>query len=134
MFVWILSHVSSAIALSLFILKSSNLDKINAASYPNLSCGGVRILIAYNLKLALVPCATSEWPKLLRSFFNSTMYITLYPHAVLDCLFFSLSPTKITYDQTWLIPLHFGIKTSHVYLRHQLIVSGQLIYNTITFN
>ena len=36
---WILSHVPSAIALSLFILKSSNWDKINDASYPNLSCG-----------------------------------------------------------------------------------------------
>lgn len=38
MFVWILSYVPGAIALSLFILKSSNLDKINNAFYPNLSC------------------------------------------------------------------------------------------------
>ena len=60
--------VPSAIALSLFILKSLNWDKINDASYSNLSCGNVRLLIAYNLKLALVPCATSEWPKVLRSF------------------------------------------------------------------
>ena len=52
---WILSHVPSAIALSVFILKSSNLDKINEASYPNLSCGNVRLLIAYKLKLVLVP-------------------------------------------------------------------------------
>ena len=44
MFVWILSHVPSAIALSLFILKSSNLDKINNASYPNLWCGNDSII------------------------------------------------------------------------------------------
>ena len=60
---WILSHVPSAIALYLFILKSLKWDKINDAS-----CGNLRLLIAYNLKLALVPCATSEWPKVLRSF------------------------------------------------------------------
>ena len=68
MFVWILSHVPRAIALFLFILKSSNLDKINDASHSDLSCGNIRLLIAYNLKLALVPCATSERPKVLRSF------------------------------------------------------------------
>ena len=68
MFVWILSHVPSAIALTLFILKSLNWDKINDASYSNLSSGNVRLLIAYNLKLALVPCTTSEWPKVLCSF------------------------------------------------------------------
>ena len=68
MFVWILSHVPSAIALSLLILKSLNSDKINDTSYSNLSCGNLRLLIAYNLKLALVPCATSELPKVLRSF------------------------------------------------------------------
>ena len=65
----ILSHVPRAIALSLFILKSSNLDKINDASYPDLSCGNVRLLIAYKLKLVLVPCATSERPRVLCSFF-----------------------------------------------------------------
>ena len=65
---WILSHVPSAIALYLFILKSLKWDKINDASYSNVSCGNLRLLIAYNLKLALVPCATSEWPKVLRSF------------------------------------------------------------------
>ena len=43
MFVWILSYVPSAIALSLFILKSSNLDKINNAFYPSLSCGNQTI-------------------------------------------------------------------------------------------
>ena len=70
MFVWILSHVPSAIALSLFILKSSNLDIIiNDASYPNLK------LIAYKLKLVLVPCATSEWPKVLCSFFLTVYYV-----------------------------------------------------------
>ena len=69
MFVWILRHVLSAKTLSLFILKSLNLDKINDASYANLSCGNVRLLIADNLKLAIVPCATSEWPEVLRSFF-----------------------------------------------------------------
>ena len=65
----ILSHVPSARALSLFILKSSNWDKINDASYSNLSYGNVRLLIAYNLKLALVPCTASEWPKVHCSFF-----------------------------------------------------------------
>ena len=70
MFAWILNHVPSAIALSVFIVKSSNLDKINDASYANLSCGNVRLLIAYNLKLALVPCTTSEWRKVLRPFFQ----------------------------------------------------------------
>ena len=74
MFVWILSHVPSSIALSLFILKSSNLNKINDACYPNLSCGNVRLLIGCNLKLALVPCATSEWPRVLRSFLPSWIY------------------------------------------------------------
>ena len=74
---WILIHVPSAIALSLFILKSSNLDKIDYASYPNLSCGNVTLLIAYNLKLVLVPCATSEWPSVLRSFFNNSILCTL---------------------------------------------------------
>ena len=66
---WILSNVPSAIALSLFILKSSNLDKINDAPYRNLSCGNVRLLIAYKLKLVLVPCATSERPRVLSSLF-----------------------------------------------------------------
>ena len=75
MFVWILSHVPSAIALSLFILKSSNLDQINAPSYPNHSCDSVRLLIAYKLKLVLVPWATSEWSKVLRSFFNIVCYV-----------------------------------------------------------
>ena len=75
MFVWISSHVPSAIALSLFILKSSNLDKINAPSDPNHSCGNVRLLIAYKLKLVLVPRATSEWSKVLRSFFNIVCYV-----------------------------------------------------------
>ena len=61
---WILSHVPSAIALSLFILKSSNLEKINDTSYPNLSCGNVTLLIAFRLKLqcgheSFVPFFTS---------------------------------------------------------------------------
>ena len=76
MFVWIFSHVPSAIALSLFILKSSNLDKIKDSSYQNLSCGNVRLLVAYKLKLVLVPCATSEWPKVPRSFW--TVYYVHY--------------------------------------------------------
>ena len=45
------SHVPVAIALSLFISKSSNLNKINDASYPNLSCRNVKLLIAHNFKL-----------------------------------------------------------------------------------
>ena len=36
------------------------------------------------------------------------------------------------YLQTWIIPL--SIKTSHAFHRHQLIVSGQLIFVTITFH
>ena len=49
----------------------------------------IKLLIAHNFKLTLVPCATSERPKVIVPFFNSTgtVYITLYPHAVLDCLF-----------------------------------------------
>ena len=70
------------------------MDKINDASYPNVSGGNVKLLVAHNFKLALVPCATSEWLKVLHSFFNSTMYITLYPHAVLDCLFLINWQTK----------------------------------------
>ena len=50
-----------------------------------------RLLIAYNLKLALVPCATSEWPKELRSF-----HITLYPHAVF-CLESFANETQLSY-------------------------------------
>ena len=48
-------------------------------------------LIAYNLKLALVPCATSEWPKELRA-----LYITLYPHAVF-CLGSFANETQLSY-------------------------------------
>ena len=49
--------------------KIIKLEKINDASYSNLPCGKVRLLIPYNLKLTLVPCTTSEWPKVLCSFF-----------------------------------------------------------------
>ena len=60
--------------------KIIKLDKINDAAYSNLSCGNVRLLIAYNLKLALVPYATSEWPKVLLPFFNSILCTLCFPH------------------------------------------------------
>ena len=80
MFVWILIHVPSAIALSLFILKSSTWNKINDASYSNLSCGNIRLLIAYNLKLALVPCTTSSGQKYFVPFHNSILCTLSFPH------------------------------------------------------
>ena len=63
------------IALSQFILKSSDLDKINAASYPNLSCSHVRILIAYN-DFKTRPCP-------LRNF--RVAKTTSFPFLILPC-------------------------------------------------
>lgn len=71
MCVWIWSHVPSAIALSLFILKSSNLYKINNASYPNLSCGNDSdywLLTIWNLLLS--PAQLQSGQKYLVPFFK----------------------------------------------------------------
>ena len=70
-----LSHVPGTIALSLFISKSSNLDKINDASDPNLSCGN-----------QIIDCSQFQTrPCPLRNF--RVTKSNRYPHAVLDCLF-----------------------------------------------
>ena len=76
---WILSHVPSAIALSLFILKSLNWDKINDVSYSNLSCGNLRLLIAYNLK-PLYPVQLQNGQKYFVPFYNSILCTLRFPH------------------------------------------------------
>ena len=82
---WILSHVPSAIALSLFILKSSNWEKINDASFM-WYCQIIDCLL-----VETCPCTLHKF-RVAKStlFVFLTVYYVHYalPNAVLDCLFF----------------------------------------------
>ena len=60
-FLWIFNYVLKSVTWSLFDLKASN------------SRDGVNLLIGSNLKLALVPCAISEWP-ILFLFYKHIFY------------------------------------------------------------
>ena len=96
MFVWILSHVPSAIALSLFILKSSNLDKTNDASHPDLSCGNREIINC--LQFETRPCPLRNFRVAKRTSFLSHYALPLYPHAVF-CLESFANETQLSYTK-----------------------------------
>ena len=127
MFVWISSHVPSAIALSLFILKSLNWDKINDASYSSLSCGNLRLLIAYNLKLALVPSVQLQnGQKYFVPFYNSILCTLRFPHTQYLLAYFFIQLKHQVYPKdlclfcvTCIRPLIHAIDGSHYHRQNR---------------
>ena len=96
-FLCILSHVPGAIALSLFISKSSNLGKINDAAYPNHSCDN-QIIDCSQFQTRSWPLRNFRVTKSNHSFFLIVLCILRFTHMQSFAAYFNrLTDQKLSY-------------------------------------